>query len=64
MSRTIPFEQRYSCTVREAEEAIGLGHTKVSQLIADGKLESIKVGGRRLVIVRSIMELGKTDAAA
>lgn len=61
---SIPFEQRYSCTVREAEQAIGLGHTKVSELIATGRLESIKVDGRRLVLVRSILELGKTEIAA
>ncbi len=36
-------------SVKETEEALNLGHTKVCELIADGDIESIKIGRRRLI---------------
>lgn len=36
-------------SVKETEEALNLGHTKVCELIAAGDIESIKIGRRRLI---------------
>ena len=36
-------------SVKDTEEALNLGHTKVCELIADGDIESIKIGRRRLI---------------
>jgi excisionase family DNA binding protein len=36
-------------SVKDAEEILSLGHTKVCELIADGDLKSIKIGRRRLI---------------
>jgi excisionase family DNA binding protein len=37
--------------------ALGLGRTTVNAMISDGRLESVKLGGRRLVKVASIRRL-------
>ena len=41
----------YACllSIKDAEERLNLGHTKVCELIADGDLKSIKIGRRRLI---------------
>lgn len=38
---------------------MGLGRTKTFELIADGTVESIKIGKKRLVRLRSIRQLGR-----
>lgn len=54
--------QALSTTVRGAAGLIGIGRTKVYDLINEGKLDSVKVGGRRLVKIESIRAL--VDQAA
>lgn len=44
--------------VTVAEKVIGLGHTKVYELINNGSLESVKVGRRRLISYASLLRLG------
>ena len=41
-------------SVKDTEEILNLGHTKVCELIADGDIASIKIGRRRLVTPESI----------
>ncbi len=41
-------------SLKETEAALNLGHTKVCELIADGDIESIKVGRRRLITPEAI----------
>jgi excisionase family DNA binding protein len=53
----IPFSQRVSCTIAEACQATGLGRTKIYEAISDGRLKSVKVDNRRLVIVASLFQL-------
>jgi hypothetical protein len=48
---------RITCTVRAALEASGLGRTKLYELMADGSLDSVKIGSRRLVLVESLRHL-------
>lgn len=53
----IPFAERISCTVAEACVATGLGRTKLYELIGAGSVETVCVGRRRLVSVKSLLEL-------
>jgi excisionase family DNA binding protein len=44
-------------TVAEARAITGLGNTKIYELIAEGKLKSVAIGRRRLLLYESIKEL-------
>jgi excisionase family DNA binding protein len=44
-------------SISEAAKALGLGRTTIYAMIADGRLEAIKLGCRRLVAVESIRRL-------
>jgi excisionase family DNA binding protein len=45
---------RITCTIAETCGVTGLGKTTICHAIADGRLQSVKVGKRRLVVVRSL----------
>ena len=49
-------------TVDGAKRALGLGHTKIYELIGEGRLQTIKIGRRTLVKTDSIRAL--VDEAA
>jgi excisionase family DNA binding protein len=57
----IPFDQRVTCTVPAACEFTGLGKTLIFEKIADGTLESIQVGRRRLILVPSLLKMLAPD---
>jgi len=44
-------------SVRSAQEMLGLGHTRIYELIRDKKLDSVLIGKRRLIEVASIERL-------
>ncbi len=48
---------RISLTLKQASEASGLSIRKLYDLIAEGKLKSVTVGRRRLILYRSLEEL-------
>lgn len=48
---------KISMTMRQANEASGLSVRMLYTLIAQGRLASVKVGKRRLVIAKSLEEL-------
>jgi excisionase family DNA binding protein len=50
------------CSIADAARALGIGKTKTYELIADGQLECVTIGTRRLVKVASINRL--VEAAA
>jgi excisionase family DNA binding protein len=52
---SVPFEQRLTCTVREAIDYTGFGETKIYEMIGDGRLQSKKIDGKRLIHVKSIL---------
>lgn len=54
-SKSIPFNQRFTCTIDEACEATGLGRTKLYELIGAGQLATTTVGRRRLIGVSSLL---------
>jgi hypothetical protein len=56
---TPPGDDREFVSVRETMRISGLGRTKLYQLMGDGLLEYIKIGKRRLVVRRSISNLGR-----
>jgi excisionase family DNA binding protein len=62
--KLVPFRERLSCTVHEACMVTGLGRTKLYELIGSGQLITTTIGRRRLVIVRSLLELVDTSVSA
>jgi hypothetical protein len=60
---TIPFNERISCTVPVACQTVGLGRTKLYELIGAGRVKAIKVDGRTLVTVASLRSLINGDEA-
>ncbi len=44
-------------TVDGAKKAIGIGSTKIYELIAEGKLETVRIGRRTLIKTDSIRAL-------
>ncbi len=53
----VPFAERPTCTVKEACSAVGLGRTKLYQLIGGGAVDTLTIGRRRLVRVPSLLKL-------
>lgn len=56
-SRQIPIAQRPTCSIREACQTVGLGKTKLYELIGGGQLRTTTIGRRRLVLVESLLSL-------
>jgi excisionase family DNA binding protein len=52
--------QQFTTSISEAAKALSLGRTSIYALINDGRLDTIKIGRRRLVKVESIQQLLKT----
>ena len=57
---TIPFAQRFSCTIPEAEEGTGLRRSKLYGLMKAKEVESFRVGKRRLILVASLLRLASS----
>ena len=53
----IPFAQRLACTIDEACQATGIGRTRLYEEISAGRIESVTIGKRRLVLVPSLLRL-------
>ena len=60
--RRTPFKQRPTCTIAEACDAVGLGRTKLYDLIGGGEIDTVTIGRRRLVRVASLLKLLKIDS--
>lgn len=64
MAKThIPFFERLGCSVDDAVTAAGIGRTKLFSLIADKRLDSTLVDGRRVIVVASLRRLIEGDPA-
>jgi excisionase family DNA binding protein len=46
--------EKLLATIPEASQAIGHGRSYIYELIGDGKIETVKSGKRRLVVVESL----------
>jgi hypothetical protein len=55
------FDKRTTCSVKDAIEATGLGETRLYELIKYGHVESVLVGGKRLIKVPSLLRLLESD---
>ena len=54
--------ERLLYPIPDAAKALGLGRSKIYELLADGQLESISIGRRRLVKAESIRALAGVAA--
>jgi excisionase family DNA binding protein len=59
----IAFHSRVTAPINDCCEAAGIGRTKLYELIQSGEVESVQIGRRRLVLVRSLMALIDPKAA-
>jgi excisionase family DNA binding protein len=50
------------CSVKHAADLIDVNKRTMWRLIADGRIETIKVGRRRLVIYKSLQQLVQKNA--
>jgi excisionase family DNA binding protein len=50
-------EKRILCSIPDAANALGIGRTKVYDMLGKGELLSMQIGSRRLVKVDSIKAL-------
>lgn len=59
--KVLPAEDAVMLSVPEAAERLGLGTTKVKQLIASGQLASVTIGRRRLVPAANVRSFGSCN---
>ena len=52
------------CAIPEAARALGLGRSKVYELIGEGRLETVTIGRRRLIRIASVRALAGDGASA
>lgn len=50
------------CSQADAGRMLSIGKTKLGELIAQGQLESVRIGARRLVKIASVKRLAGVDA--
>jgi hypothetical protein len=53
---TVPLEQRLTIPMGEFVELSGLGRPTAQKMVKDGTLQSIAVGSKRLIIVKSYLD--------
>lgn len=53
---TVPLEQRLTVPMSEFVELSGLGRPTAQRMVKDGTLQSIAVGNKRLILVRSYLD--------
>jgi hypothetical protein len=63
MSYSIPFNERRTCTVREACAAIPCGRTHLYAMIRAGLVQAEKFGDRTLIVISSLPGFRKPEAA-
>jgi hypothetical protein len=56
----IPFAERPYCGITQARQATSLGRTKIFAMLKSGEIESVLVNGRRLIVVQSLLRLGRS----
>jgi excisionase family DNA binding protein len=49
------------CSIADAAKALGVGRSKLYELIGEGRLETMAIGRRRLVRVDSVRSLAFGD---
>jgi excisionase family DNA binding protein len=59
----IPFRERIFCTINEAAQATGSGRSKIYELIKAARIRTVRIDGRTKILVESLLNLGREDAA-
>ena len=59
--KVLPTDDAVMLSVPEAAERLGLGTTKVKQLIASGQLASVTIGRRRLIPAANVRSFGSDN---
>ena len=54
---SVPLCEQITWTMTEGSELTGLGRRKLNVLIAERRIESLKIDGRRLIVVLSLLKL-------
>jgi hypothetical protein len=57
MASTIPFRDRFCCSVPDGRDAIGVGNTKFYELVKNGVIETRKIGTKTVVVVDSLRKI-------
>lgn len=52
------------CSIPEAARVLGLGRSKLYELIGEGRLETVNIGRRRLVRTDSVRALALGESAS
>jgi hypothetical protein len=60
---TLPFEQRGGASKAEARDYLGIGASKLDDLIKQGKIKTAKIGKRVIVVTASARALLHGEAA-
>jgi excisionase family DNA binding protein len=53
-----------TATIPEFSRVSGIGRTKIYELLDEGKLQAIKIGKRRLIVIRSYKRMVEEQVAA
>jgi len=61
--KVVSTDQAVMLSIPEAAQRLGIGTTKVKQLIAAGRLPSVTIGRRRLVPATRLQAFADTDGA-
>ncbi len=54
---TIPTHERITLRVNEAQAVSGLSRSTIYELLKAGRLQTVKIGGRRLILRESLQRL-------
>ena len=60
-NRNKPIPPRISVSAREAAEMLGVSKSTVYNLMADGRLPFIKIGQRRLIMIKDLEDFLKSN---
>jgi hypothetical protein len=56
-SNSVPFCEQITCTMTGGSQLTGLGRRKLNVPIAERRIKSLKIDGRRLIVVLSLLKL-------
>jgi excisionase family DNA binding protein len=61
MSRNLPVAERVLLRVPDAASYISMCRASINEMTRDGKIKSIKIGGRRLIVRESLDALARGE---
>jgi len=61
---TLTSNKPITVTIADARRLSGIGNTKLWELIKDGKVDTVSIGRRRLVVLASLKRLLTPESSA